>query len=158
MSNLISRITRLISTFFFVGYFPFIPGTIASLMGLGLFILFKDNLIVLLLLAILLLILGFYFSGRAEKYFNKKDAREIVIDEVSGMFLSLIFLPQAKVRAVLFFAFFAFRIFDWTKPFPIRRLQKLSGSLGIMLDDIVAAIYTAAVFQIFFKFASWMTS
>jgi len=148
------RITRLIATFFFIGYFPYIPGTIASLAGLGLFLLFKNNA-ALYILTVLLVILGFYFSDKAERDLKIKDAQVIVIDEAVGMLLSLIMLPQARVTGwVLFFVFLAFRIFDWTKPYPIRKLQELKGGLGIMSDDILAAVYTVIVFQVFFKFVS----
>ena len=104
------RITRLIATFFFIGYFPYIPGTIASLAGLGLFLLFKNNA-ALYILTVLLVILGFYFSDKAERDLKIKDAQVIVIDEAVGMLLSLIMLPQARVTGwVLFFVFLVFRI------------------------------------------------
>jgi len=148
------KLSRLISTVFYIGYFPFVPGTIASLAGLGLFLLFRSNIFLYILTA-LLVILGFYFSGKAEEDLRKKDAQVIVIDEVVGILLSLILLPQARLTGwILFFIFLVFRIFDWTKPYPIRNLQKLHGSLGIMLDDILAAFYTVIIFQVFFKLTS----
>jgi phosphatidylglycerophosphatase A len=149
------KLSRLIATVIYVGYFPVMPGTVASLCGLALFILLKNNPIGLLSLAGLVLLLGFYSAGKAERLFNKKDAREIVIDEVAGMLLCFIYLPQAKLTLpVALSVFLVFRIFDWTKPFYIDKLQGLSGSLGIMLDDILAALYTNIIFQVFLRLAS----
>lgn len=133
-----------LSTFFYIGYLPFIPGTFGSIAGLFLFYLIKESKFTFIL-TLLLLILGFLVAGRAEKIFNKKDAKFIVIDEVSGMFLSLAFIPYDIRLAIA--AFVLFRIFDTLKPYPIDRLQALKGSMGIMSDDIVAGLYTNIVLQ-----------
>ena len=93
-----------------------------------------------------LLALGFLFSGKAEKIFNKKDCRYIVIDEVAGIFISLLFVPYSLKVALI--GFFLFRIFDALKPFPAAKLQDLTGSAGIMLDDVIAGIYTNIVLQV----------
>ena len=149
------KLSRLIATVFYLGYFPIIPGTIASLLGLVLFILLKGNLIGLSVLTGLVLLLGFYSAGPAERFLQKKDAQVIVIDELSGMLLCFVFLPQAKITLLnSFLIFLVFRIFDWTKPYPIRNLQNLRGSLGIMLDDILAALYTNIIFQVFLRLVS----
>jgi len=95
-------------------------------------------------------------SGRAEKIFNKKDAGCIVIDEVSGMLLSLIFIPYDIKLVIL--AFILFRILDALKPFPLDRLQSLNGSIGIMSDDIVAGLYTNIILQVALRLVSFKTS
>ena len=100
--------------------------------------------------------MGFLLTGRAEKIFNKKDARCIVIDEVSGMLLSLIFIPY-DVKLVIM-AFVLFRILDTLKPFPSGRLERISGSMGIMSDDIVAGLYTNIILQVVLRLASFKTS
>lgn len=139
-------IVKILSTFLFVGYLPFMPGTFASVAGIFLFYLVKDSIFIYTLFTLLLIILGFLISGEAEKIFNKKDAKYIVIDEIVGMLLSLIFIPY-DIRFVVI-AFIFFRILDGLKPYPADRLQGLKGSIGIMGDDIVAGLYTNIILQV----------
>jgi phosphatidylglycerophosphatase A len=89
------------------------------------------------------------FAGEAEKIYKRKDASMIVIDEATGMLLSLFCVPFSMFAVIL--GFFLFRIFDILKPPPARRMEKLTGSLGIMFDDIIAAIYTNLILQIIFR-------
>ncbi|MDD5155493.1 MAG: phosphatidylglycerophosphatase A [Candidatus Omnitrophica bacterium] len=149
-------IVKTLSTFFYVGYLPFIPGTFASIAALGVFFIVKDSLPVYLGVVSCLLVLGFLTAGQAEKFFRKKDHRAIVIDEVCGMLLSLLFIPYAPKIAVI--AFFLFRLMDTVKPYPADRLQGLKGSIGVMSDDIVAAIYTNIILQAVVRFASFTIS
>lgn len=144
--NMLKVITKTISTFFYVGYLPFIPGTFGSVAGLGLVFLVRDNLLVYILVTVAVTISGFLFSGRMERLLNKKDARCIVIDEVSGMLLSLLFIPY-DIKLVII-AFFIFRLLDTLKPYPAGPLQRLHGSSGIMLDDLLAAFYTNIILQV----------
>ena len=74
----------------------------------------------------------------------------IVIDEACGMLLALVFVPMNLFSVIL--GFFIFRILDILKPPPAKRMEKLTGSLGVMFDDIVAAIYTNLILQIIFRF------
>ncbi len=154
--NIRNLIIKTLSTFFYVGYLPFMPGTFASLAGLGVFYLVKDKILIYLTTASCLLILGFLISGEAEKIFNKKDHRSIVIDEVCGMLLSLLFIPYEIKFAII--GFFVFRLMDTVKPYPADRLQDLKGSLGVMSDDIIAGIYTNIILQIAVRLASFTTS
>lgn len=87
---------------------------------------------------------------------NKKDAKCIVIDEVGGMLLSLIFIPH-DIKLVII-AFLLFRILDMLKPYPIDALQNLKGSAGIMSDDLVAGLYTNIILQVVLRFTSLRTS
>jgi phosphatidylglycerophosphatase A len=144
--SLRTLILKTLSTFFYIGYLPLIPGTFASLAGLFLFYMLKNNNFILLFSTAGLTILGFLVAGEAEKIIGKKDPRCIVIDEVAGMLLSLLFIP-CDVRFIAA-AFILFRILDALKPFPAGALQKLKGSAGIMSDDIVAAIYANVMVQI----------
>lgn len=153
---MVNFIIKIISTFFYIGYLPFIPGTFASIAAIFLFYLVKDNSCVHILLTLTLIILGFIVAGRAEKIFNRKDARCIVIDEVGGMLLALIFIPY-DIKLVIT-AFILFRILDTLKPYPSYRLENLAGSIGIMSDDIVAACYTNIILQVVLRFVSFKTS
>lgn len=136
----------MVSTFFYVGYLPLIPGTFGSIAGLFLYFIIKDSVLIYALATVLFLVLGFFVSGPAERLMNKKDARYIVIDEVAGMLLSLAFLPYDLRLAII--GFCLFRILDSLKPYPAGPLQNLKGSLGIMSDDIIAGLYTNIILQI----------
>jgi phosphatidylglycerophosphatase A len=139
------NLPKIIATFFYVGYLPFIPGTFGSAAALGLFVFFKPGPLAQYAFLALFLFLGFYFSGKAEKQFNIKDPKYIVVDEVTGMFLTLLFVPLDF--RLLLIGFLLFRVLDTVKPYPADRLQKLPGSAGIMLDDIVAGVYANLILQ-----------
>lgn len=145
-----------LTTFFYVGYLPLIPGTFGSLAGAALFYLIRGSLGLHLLAVCVLIILGFLFAGEAEKIIKTKDPRCIVIDEVSGMLLAFLFVPFDIKTAII--GFFLFRVFDSLKPYPIGRLEKLKGSAGIMCDDIMAGLYTNIVLQVVLRLASFKTS
>ena len=136
---------RLIATFFYLGNLP-LPGTAGSLAGLIIYFLISANNILYLIVLALLMVLGFYICGKAEKVLNQKDSRKIVIDEVCGMLIALFLLP-AKFPVIIS-AFFIFRALDAVKPPPADKLQHLPASNGIMLDDIVAGIYTNLIIQL----------
>ena len=146
-----NSLIKIVSTFFFIGYAPFIPGTVASLVACCIIFFLKENPLIFLLATLLIIILGFFIGIPAERVFKRKDAGPIVIDEIGGMFLSLVFLPLEP--RVILCAFLLFRIFDALKVFPANRLEKISGSQGIMLDDIIAGLYTNLVLQIVVRFA-----
>ena len=76
---------------------------------------------------------------RAGLYGENKDPRQIVIDEFAGFFVSII-SAQGQLREMVL-CFILFRLFDITKPYPCRRLEKLHGGFGVVLDDIVAGFY-----------------
>jgi phosphatidylglycerophosphatase A len=148
-------IIKTLSTFFYIGYLPLIPGTAASLAALVLYYFIKDSFFYKV--AILsFTVLGFLIGGSAEKIFKKKDHSSIVIDEVSGMLLSLAFIRYNFTLTVI--AFFVFRIMDTLKPYPADKMQRLKGSLGIMSDDIVAGLYTNIVLQAVIRLTSFKTS
>jgi phosphatidylglycerophosphatase A len=87
---------------------------------------------------------GVWSSGRVEPIWGKDPSR-VVIDEVAGMCISLLFLP-ADVRYLLC-AFILFRFFDILKPLFIRTLESLPGGWGIMMDDVLAGFYTNILLQ-----------
>lgn len=149
--NLRNSTVKAIATFFSVGYLPLIPGTFGSLAGLILYYLVKDNQAVFILLTLLIIALGFIVSGRVEKIIGRKDPSCIVIDEVGGMLLSLWFVPYSVMN--VWITFLVFRLLDTFKPFPAGRIQNLKGSLGIMADDLIAAIYTNIVIQLALRLA-----
>ena len=139
----------MVASFFYLGHSPFMPGTIGSLGGLLVYFLVNHNDILYGFSILFLFFLGVIFAGEAESIYKRKDAKMIVIDEACGMLLSLFFVPKSMFSIIL--GFFFFRIFDILKPFPARRMERLTGAMGIMFDDIVAALYTNLILQIIFR-------
>ena len=144
-------IVKTLSTFFYIGYLPLIPGTFASITGVFLFYFLKDNLLIYIFSILFLLLIGILVGERAEEVFQRKDCPFIVIDEVLGMLLSLIFIPY-DIKLVII-AFVIFRILDTLKPYPASMLQNLKGGIGIMGDDIVAGLYTNIILQLALRLA-----
>lgn len=140
---------KLLSTFFYIGYFPKAPGSAASAVGILICYLCKDNLLIYSLIFMIITILGFMAAGKMEKLAKKKDPGCVVIDEVSGVMVAFFMLPFEW--PVVISAFFLFRAFDMFKIYPSNKLESLPGAAGIMLDDIVAGIYTNAVMQFALK-------
>ncbi len=141
------KITIAIATALGSGYSPVAPGTAGSVVGLALAFIFAraggmDTLAGpgYILLMASLFVVGTFASGRAEVIFGQKDCGKIVIDEVVGMLLTVYLMPATWLYLIT--GFFAFRVFDILKPFPARRIdERLGGGLGVMLDDVAAAIY-----------------
>jgi phosphatidylglycerophosphatase A len=96
-------------------------------------------------------VLGTFAAGEAEKIMDRKDPGLIVIDEIVGILITMIAIPATPLAMAL--GFVLFRIFDIWKPFPIRLIdQRFHGGLGIMLDDIVAGIFSLVILQVLVRF------
>ena len=147
-----------------VGLIPLAPGTWGAGVGVGVYLLvvwLAESLFARglespssfqVLLTTLLVVVVFAVSAagtwaatRAEKLLGKKDPGAVVVDEVAGQLVALLFVPRGAGWWVLVAAFVAFRVFDIWKPYPVRRLEGLGGGLGIMADDLLAGFYAAAV-------------
>jgi len=126
-----------------------VPGTFGSIAGVGVYFLVKDNLCWFIAAICLFLFLGFWLSGYTEKIYGRKDPQFVVIDEVAGMLLSLLFVPFS-IGAVII-GFVLFRILDTLKPYPAGKLQQMHGGVGIMTDDIVGAVYANLILQVVFR-------
>jgi phosphatidylglycerophosphatase A len=132
-----------------VGFCPIMPGTIGSLWGLPLvWVLLKTGLLWWgwLVVSLGMFLVGIPLCAQAAKRLNKPDPGSIVWDEIAAfpvVFFPLILLsmPMDFVTATAGFAWF--RLFDILKPWPISRLDKLHGGLGIMADDQLAGVYAA---------------
>ena len=133
------------------GYSPIAPGTAGSLLAvLCAFFLINGNMLWLIIATVVITIIGTMSSTFVEKDLGKEDPSIVVVDEVAGMWISLLFLPVTPW--IYGAAFLLFRIFDVLKPYPINSLQKLDGGLGIMMDDVVAGIYTLLIMQFYLHF------
>ena len=89
-------------------------------------------------------------SSDAVEPFWGKDDKKVVIDEVAGMCISLLFLPSTG--AYIITGLILFRFFDIVKPFYIRKEENLPGGYGVMLDDVLAGICANILLQIAFRF------
>lgn len=128
------------------GMAPFMPGTFGSLAAIPLwFAFFYFSPIFYWLLMIAAFVFGCYICQKTSDDTATQDAGNIVWDEFVGMWITLFFIPYVTWYW-LFIAFVLFRLFDIIKPWPISWFdQKVSGGLGIMIDDVIAAIFAAAV-------------
>lgn len=138
---MIERLAVCIATAGFVGRVPLVPGTAGSAAGLGLYALLHqiDGPRLEGIAIVMILVLGIWSAGTAERLLGTKDPGPVVIDEVLGMLISLAFLEVTLAGALV--GFVLFRIFDVVKPYPARRLERLPGGFGVMLDDAMAALY-----------------
>jgi phosphatidylglycerophosphatase A len=106
------------------------------------------------LVAIFGLLGSLFIGGYAERRFGKKDPSQVVIDEVGGQGVALLFLPAFAVQGfwgatlTVGAAFVLFRIMDILKPPPAFVLQRLKGGLGIVIDDLLAGLYALIVLQL----------
>ena len=136
---------RLISSGLYVGYLPAAQGTFGSLWGIALCLIVPAHLMIVLWLSIpLLLAAGVWSSSKCEIFWGHVPGR-VVIDEIVGMLITLVFLTPSMT--LLCTGFILFRLFDIFKPPPIRLLEKLPGGWGVMTDDIVAGIYAHLVLR-----------
>ena len=158
---MINKFNLLFITFFKIGKIKFAPGTIASFITCLLFLLFVNlfNIVILLFCTLLIALYSFIAINNSFDSFDSNDPQEIVIDEVVGQTLPLLAVPiyetlyLAPEEHYCIAAFILFRLFDIWKPFPINYIDiNTEGALGIMLDDILAGIYTIIILIIIFFF------
>ena len=147
-------------TFFMIGRIKFAPGTIASLVTCILFLILINffDIISIFLFTLFIFLYSFIAINSFEE-FKSEDPQEIVIDEVIGQMLPILAIPIYETLFLLpkiyycVFAFLLFRLFDILKPFPINYVDNnIAGALGIILDDILAGIYSIIILSIIFFF------
>ena len=158
---MIKKFNLFFLTFFMIGKIKYAPGTIASAFTCIIFFLLISiiDITFIFLVTLVIFIYSFYAINNSFDEFNADDPQEIVIDEVVGQMLPLLAIPIYKT---LFFfpslyycisAFLLFRLFDVWKPFPINYVDNnVKGALGIMLDDIVAGVFSIFTLIIIFFF------
>jgi phosphatidylglycerophosphatase A len=139
----------LIATGFGVGHLPWAPGSWGSLLALGCGweIATAGGRVALAGAAVIAFALGCWASARIAKASGMHDPRFVVIDEIAAQWLVLLAVPvDGRWYAA---AFLLFRVFDIVKPWPIGTIERrVAGGLGIMLDDVMAAIYALALLLI----------
>jgi phosphatidylglycerophosphatase A len=135
------RLAIVLATWWGVGYCPVASGTAGTIAAIPFFLLLSLLPLPAYLACVLAIsLVACWAAGEAEDIFQEKDSRRIVIDEVVGLFITMTALPPTW--PYLLGGFCLFRFFDILKPPPIRLIErKVPGGYGVVLDDVLAAVY-----------------
>jgi len=144
-----NRFLLLLATGFGAGFSPVVPGTAGTIVAVPIYYFLSH----ILSPAYEITLVAFFFlsvfvSEKAEQYWGKKDDRRIVIDEIMGFFITMLWVPKTALMIIA--GFLLFRFFDIVKPPPIRRLEKVNGGYGVVLDDVLAGVYANIVLHILY--------
>ncbi len=137
----------LLATGFGVGYSPFAPGTLGTLVAIPIYYFLSEIPFPLYEITLV----GFFFlavwvSEKAGAAFGKKDDQRIVIDEMIGFFITMLWVPKTTLFVII--GFILFRFFDILKPPPIRLVEGVRGGYGVVLDDLLAGVYANIILHI----------
>jgi len=142
------RLHTLLATWFGCGYSPAAPGTAGSAAGIAiawaLISLGGISPLWLLPLTVVMTPVAIWAAGATARDLGNEDPGLVVVDEVLGQWLTAAAISHVTWQSYVL-AFALFRIFDITKPWPIRKLERLHGGLGIVADDLLAGVYGAVV-------------
>ena len=148
---MIKKFNLFFLTFCFIGKIKYAPGSIASLITCLIFLILINilNIYFILIFTIIITLYSFIAINNSFENFDSEDPQEIVIDEVVGQIFPLLAIPIYETLyplPTIYYcgsAFLVFRLFDIWKPFPISYVDNnVKGALGIMLDDILASVYS----------------
>jgi phosphatidylglycerophosphatase A len=138
------QVAHVLSVWFGCGHLPLAPGTWGTLGAIPLYLLLRPHgPIAVAVAALVVTVVGIWSSGRVERRLGIEDPQIVCIDEVAGVLITWIAAPPTTRALVV--GVVAFRIFDQLKPWPARSLENLPGGRGIMLDDVAAGVWGAAV-------------
>jgi len=142
------RAVLFLATGFFIGTVPFAPGTFGSIIGLPIcFLISRLDILIAVICTILFILFAIWMAAVAEKALKKKDAGEIVIDEIAGLIVTFMGIPFTLKTVIV--GFIIFRAFDILKPFPIRLIEKkVAGGPGIVFDDVLAGLYANLILRL----------
>ena len=145
-----STISKYFVTIFGIGFIPFAPGTLGSIFAIIIWYLSIITLNIYFFYFIFFLVTVLSFKLIETYLVNKKkdDPPEVIIDEFIGQSVPLIFLFQFNIYEVLL-AFCTFRFFDIFKIYPVNKAEKIKGATGVIIDDIVAGIYSLVLVMIY---------
>lgn len=145
---------QILSSFFGIGYIKKGGGTVAAIATACIWFvaIAEPDSLMAIGVTLLVTLYGVWAGNEVEKNWGK-DSSKVVIDEVAGMLVALLFVPVSVVNVLV--AIGLFRFFDIFKPLMIRRLEKLPGGWGVMGDDVLAGIYSNIVLQLFFLLQLW---
>ncbi|MFT3994997.1 MAG: phosphatidylglycerophosphatase A [Dysgonomonas sp.] len=136
----------IIATGFGSGFSPFAPGTMGAIVatamwiGLSFLVSYYQLLLITVLLIALFTALGIWSANKLEATWGKDPSR-VVVDEMVGVWIPLLAADIAQPYSVVL-AFIFFRLFDIYKPLGIRKMESFKGGVGVMMDDVLAGIYS----------------
>ena len=132
----------------FTGFLPLVPGTWGTFAAIPLVILVhRVDLILQGIIALVFVTAAAWVAGKAEILLGELDPRPIVIDEMAGFLISLLWLPLNPLTVCLGFGLF--RLFDIVKPPPISSVEKrMRGGWGVVIDDVLAGVFTNAALRL----------
>jgi phosphatidylglycerophosphatase A len=137
---------RIIGSGFYSGYSPIASGTAGSLAALLIyFIPGFEKLYIIISFSVLFFFIGIPIGSKFEKIYGK-DPAQCTIDEFVGTWISLIALPKTVPISIT--AFLIWRVLDILKPPPARKFEQFKGGFGIMIDDVISAIYTLFIMHV----------
>lgn len=138
-------VAHVLAVWFGCGHVPVAPGTVGTLGALPLYLLIRDGgPVVVGAVAALVTVVGIWAAGRVARRLGKKDPQIVCIDEVAGVLITLLPAPHTTVGLIA--GVVLFRLFDQFKPWPARLAERrLPGGFGIVLDDVFAGLWGAAV-------------
>lgn len=145
------RFLALLTTAGGFGFSPFIPGTVGTLPAVCVYLAIailtpsEQHTLLIGLAFVVSCLLTVALGAWAERYWGGKDPRPFVLDEVAGYLLTVLLFRSSSILATAGWAFLASRAFDVIKPWPASRMEGLSGGIGILMDDLVASLYAAAL-------------
>jgi phosphatidylglycerophosphatase A len=143
----VKHLIRFIATGAYTGYSPIAPGTAGSALAWLCWFFIPAPGWVWSIACVVLYFIGVYCATKTEET-HGHDASIITVDEIVGMWVSVLFLPSGINPAWKLLPFLLFRLFDIIKPFPANRAESLSGGWGVMTDDVAAGIYANLAFRI----------
>jgi phosphatidylglycerophosphatase A len=140
-------LATVLATWFGCGFVPLAPGTAGTLGAIPLYLVLRSNgPAAVLFVATVLAVVGIWAADHVIAKTGLKDPQIVVIDEVVGVLVTLAASAPTWTSVVL--GVVLFRIFDQWKPWPARALEALPGGLGVMMDDVAAGVWGAAVLTI----------
>lgn len=143
-SRVTTKLAFVLSTWFGCGLSPVAPGTAGSAAALAIAYWLPWPPLAIALLGLAITPIGIWAADVTAKQMGREDPGLVVIDEVAGQWLTLAGAATISWKSLLI-GFLLFRLFDIWKPFPINRLERLPGGLGIMADDLAAGVCGALV-------------
>lgn len=150
-SSFSGKIALILSTWFGTGLLPIAPGTFGTVAAVpfafGLTCLPIGYAVFFIWIVVAAAV---WTSGQTHKLLGNDDPSVVVIDEVAGYLLTMFLLPPSCLNFGL--GFLLFRTFDILKPYPIKKVEKLRGGVGIVMDDLVAGFYAHLGVRLFLFF------
>ena len=150
--NIRNFFVKFFATCFGLGYSPIFPGAVGVTFATVIaYLIHPLPLFNKILITLILIVIAVPLSTKAEELFQKKDCKKIIIDEVVGVLMATIWFTN--LSPIIFISIlFIYGLFDAIKIYPANVSENLYGGWGIVIDDIIAGLYTAITIFVLLKF------